>query len=170
MIKISIDNEKCIPTKTHKWDAGWDLKSNNETFIIKPNDKVKVHTGVRIAIPPRFVGIVAPRSGLGTKFRVTLANIIGVIDSEYRGEILVTLVNDGDDPLEIKQFDRFCQLLIIPVNLDRLRIVDILDETARGDNGFGSTGIASITDEDAIDDLELEEILQWTEENLSAIR
>ena len=164
MIKVAIDNEMCEPHKKHKWDAGWDLKSNNKDFTIKPGAKIKVHTGVKIAIPPRFMGLVVPRSGLGSKFRIGLANTIGVIDSDYRGEIMVNLVNDGNKDLEIKQFDRFCQLVIVPINVDSLRIVDNLPDTTRGEGGFGSTGLN--TDNDKFrDELEIEEILEWTEEN-----
>ena len=164
----------CEPHKTHKWDAGWDLKSNNKDFTLKPHAKVKVHTGVRIAIPPRFMGVIVPRSGLGSKFRMGLANTIGVIDSDYRGEIMVNLVNDGNQGLEIKQFDRFCQLVIVPINVDSLRVVDDLPDTARAEGGFGSTGIDSnpcadiVTRTDGMlkgteDEQELEEILEWTE-------
>ena len=173
-IKIAVDNEECTPHKTHKWDAGWDLKSNNQDFTIKPGAKIKVHTVVKIAIPPRNMGLIFPRSGLGSKFRVGLANTIGVIDSDYRGELMVNLVNDGKEAVEIKQFDRFCQLVIVPINLDNLRVVDTLDDTARGEGGFGSTGVKNELPnfpEGTFENLieaeaeELEEILEWTEEN-----
>lgn len=140
MIKIMVDNKNCEPIRKHKWDAGYDLVSNNETFTIKPNDKVKVYTGVKIEIPPRHMGLVVPRSGLGSKFRIGLANTLGVIDTEYRGEIIVNLVNDGNENLEVKKYDRFCQLIILPVLIDNLRIVDCISGTGRGENGFGSTG------------------------------
>ena len=169
VIKISIDNELCMPHKTHKWDAGWDLKSNNESFKLKPGAKVKVYTGVKIAVPPKFMGMVVPRSGLGSKFRVGLANTVGVIDSDYRGEIIVNLVNDGHTEVDIKKFDRFCQIVIVPVNVDSLRVVDELGGTVRGDGGFGSTDIEepynSQIAEKVEDQAELEEILEWTEEN-----
>ena len=172
MIRVQIDNEHCEPTKAHKWDAGWDLKSNNETFTLGPGDKVKVHTGVRTEIPIRHMGLVVPRSGLGCKYRVGLANTVGVIDSEYRGEIMVNLVNDGDEPLVINKYDRFCQLVIVPVNMSQLKVVDIVQDSTRGAAGFGSSGTTGEVVPDATDtlnELEIEEILEWTEENPSAM-
>lgn len=139
MIRVALDNENCTPFKKHKWDAGYDLKSNNETFTLGPGGKIKVSTGVRIEIPVRHVGLIVPRSSLGTKYRVTLANSIGVIDSEYRGEIFVYLVNDGYTDIEINKYDRFCQLVILPVYISQLKVVDSLSTTSRGEGGFGST-------------------------------
>ncbi len=171
MIRIAIKDENCIPYKGHRWDAGWDLKSQNETFTLKPGDKVKVSTGVMFEIPPRNMGLVLPRSGLGSKFEVALANTAGVIDSEYRGEVFVNLVVRGKESVEIKKGDRFCQLVVLPVNMDKLRIVDQLSDTGRGEGGFGSTGISGEPplevnvelDKKYKDELELEEILEWTE-------
>lgn len=169
--KLKLINPECIPYKAHKWDAGWDLKSNNETFTIKPGEKVKVHTGIQVGITPRFMGIVVPRSGLGSKFRVTLANVIGVIDSGYTGEIIVNLVNDGKEPKEIKKYDRFCQLIIVPVDTTGFRVVDELGDTERGDGGFGSTENKLSEAEKAglnslyLAEMEIEEILDWMEEN-----
>ena len=140
MISISLDNESCMPYKKHKWDGGWDLRSNNEDFILLVGSNVKVSTGVKVAIPPRHIGLVVPRSGLGTKFRVGLANTVGIIDSDYRGEIFVCLTNSGLEDVEIKKYSRFCQLIIVPVNLESLRVVDELQSTERGEDGFGSTG------------------------------
>ena len=140
-IRIKLDSEKCEPYKGHKWDGGWDLRSNNPDLTIEPGQKIKIYTGVRMEIPVRHVGMVVPRSGLGSKYEISLANTVGIIDSEYRGEIIVNLVNKGSEPLEIKQFDRFCQLLIVPVRIDTLRVVERLQGTERGDSGFGSSGV-----------------------------
>jgi dUTP pyrophosphatase len=130
-----------MPYKGHRWDAGFDLRSNNEDFTISPSEKVKVYTGVKIQIPVRHAGIIVPRSGLGSKYEVGLANTVGVIDSEYRGEIIVNLVNRGLEDLEIKKYDRFCQLLIIPVYITELRAISSLSGSAREDRGFGSSGV-----------------------------
>jgi len=140
-IKITLDNPGCEPYKGNRWDGGWDLRSNNPDIIIEPGQKVKIYTGVKMEIPVRHVGMIAPRSGLGSKFRLGLANTVGIIDSDYRGEIMVFLVNDGDEPVPIKQYDRFCQLMIIPVRIDTFRIVDQLQGTERGEGGFGSSGV-----------------------------
>jgi dUTP pyrophosphatase len=129
-----------MPYKSNSYDAGWDLRSNIEDFKLAKGGKIEVRTGVKFAIPKGQVGIIAPRSGLGVKHRVGLANTIGVIDSDYRGEIIVWLVNDGYEDIEIKRYDRFCQMLILPVNVQTLNVTPALAETARGENGFGSTG------------------------------
>jgi dUTP pyrophosphatase len=141
MIRVTLDTPECMPYKGHRWDAGFDLRSNNEDFTISPSEKVKVYTGVKIQIPVRHAGIIVPRSGLGSKYEVGLANTVGVIDSEYRGEIIVNLVNRGLEDLEIKKYDRFCQLLIIPVYITELRAISSLSGSAREDRGFGSSGV-----------------------------
>ena len=140
-IKVLLDNPECEPYKGNKWDGGWDLRSNNPTVTIEPGQKVKIYTGVSMEIPVRHIGMVVPRSGLGSKFRIGLANTVGVIDSDYRGEIIVNLVNNGEEPFTLEQFDRFCQLLVVPIRIDNLRIVSKLQETARGNKGFGSSGV-----------------------------
>jgi len=140
-IRIAIDSPECEPYKGNRWDGGWDLRSNNPTVTIDPGQQVKIYTGVKMEIPVRHVGLVLPRSGLGTEFRLSLANTAGVIDSDYRGEIIVHLVNYGNEPFVLNQFDRFCQLLVIPVRIDVFRIVDKLQDTGRGSDGFGSSGV-----------------------------
>ena len=141
MIRVTLDTPECMPYKGHRWDAGFDLRSNNEDFTIAPYEKIKVYTGCKIQIPVRHMGLIVPRSGLGSKYRLGLANTAGVIDSEYRGEIIVNLVNDGADSVEIKKYDRFGQLIIVPVYITELRSVSLLSDTAREDRGFGSSGV-----------------------------
>lgn len=153
-IKIRLLDEHCMPEKKYKWDAGWDLKAA-EAVTINPGEVVKVPTGIHAEIPARFCGMIVPRSGLGTKHQITLANDVGIIDSDYRGEILVFLVNHGKDSYTIEQYDRFAQLLIVPVNLSDLWVVEKLSKTSRSEGGFGSTGktsteIESSTDKPAI--------------------
>lgn len=140
-IRIKLESPECEPYKGNRWDGGWDLRSNNPDITIEPGQKVKIYTGVSMEIPVRHIGMIVPRSGLGSKFRLGLANTVGVIDSDYRGEILVFLVNDGDEAVEIKQFDRFCQLIVIPVRIDTFRVVERLQGTERGEAGFGSSGV-----------------------------
>lgn len=141
MIRVTLESQECMPYKGHRWDAGFDLRSNNEDFIISPTEKVKVYTGVKIQIPVRHMGLIVPRSGLGSKYQIALANTVGVIDSEYRGEIMVNLFNHGTEDVEIKKYDRFCQLIIVPVYNTELRSVSQLSGTAREDKGFGSSGV-----------------------------
>jgi len=139
-IRIKLESPECEPYKGNRWDGGWDLRSNNPDITIEPGQKVKIYTGVSMEIPVRHIGMIVPRSGLGSKFRLGLANTVGVIDSDYRGEIIVFAVNDGEEPIEINQFDRFCQLIVIPVRIDTFRIVTRLQGTERGEDGFGSSG------------------------------
>jgi len=169
-IKIKLLNENCMPEKAHRWDAGWDLKTT-ETLTIKAGETVKVHTGTIFEIPSRHCGMVIARSGLGTKHSVTLANDVGVIDSEYRGEILVFLSNDSDKDFTIKQFDRFAQMVIVPINTQTLWAVDVLSTTGRGSGGFGSSGLSELDQKvEILDDLvdkELSKLIELSDLPLS---
>lgn len=127
-----------MPYKKHETDAGWDLRAS-ESIAIGKSKVRKVGTGVKVEIPVGHVGLVFPRSGLSTEKGLNLANVIGVIDSDYRGEIIAAIKNNGDRTLRIKQYDRICQLVILPINLDKLEIVNELTDTERGEGGFGST-------------------------------
>ena len=97
-------------------------------------------TGVAVALPPDTVGLVCGRSGLGVKHGVTLANSVGVIDCDYRGELNIGLINHGLEPYTIQPGERCAQLLVVPVLMPAPAPVERLDETARGTGGFGSTG------------------------------
>jgi dUTP pyrophosphatase len=141
-IKITLDDPELEPYKEHRWDAGVDLKSNNDDVTLEPGEQVKIHTGVRAEIPARYMGLIVPRSGLGSKYRMQLANTVGVIDSTYRGEIMVNVYNNGDGNIYINKYDRFCQLIIVPILVANYRVVSQLSGTARGEGGFGSTGEA----------------------------
>lgn len=141
-IRYTTEIDECEPYKKHRFDAGWDLKSANESFTLKVGAKVEVNTGIKVSIPRGYVGLIMPRSGMGTKYRVGLANTVGVIDADYRGEVKVYLVNDGNTDVEINQYDRICQILIVPVVLQSMRRVRNLDGTERGEGGFGHTGVA----------------------------
>ena len=101
-----------------------------------------VPTGLAMAIPAGFEGQVRPRSGLSTKHGVTVPNAPGTIDADYRGELMVTLINLGSEAVEIHHGLRIAQLVIAPVAHVRIEQVTTLDETARGEGGFGSTGLS----------------------------
>lgn len=145
-MKIKIDDSiwdkrELVPEYATEGSAGMDLKANiKDSVVIRPGEKVVIDTGVMVEIPLGFVGIIAVRSSMGFKFNVTLANSIGVIDSDYRGKVMCALVNHSDVEREIQPLERICQLMIIPIWQVSLEIVDDLDETARGSGGFGSTG------------------------------
>lgn len=108
---------------------------------LAPRALAAIPTGIAIALPsPDYVALVFARSGLGIKHGVAPANCVGVIDSDYRGEILVGLQNSGDEDYTVRPGDRIAQLMITPVVQARIAMVDELDDTARGAGGFGSTG------------------------------
>ncbi len=112
----------------------------SEPIVLAPGARAKVPTGLAFAIPLSFEGQVRPRSGLAAKHGVTVLNAPGTIDSDYRGEVLVMLVNFGDAPFTIAPLDRIAQLVIAPVARAELAVVAELDATVRGDGGYGSTG------------------------------
>ncbi len=121
--------------------AGLDLASAAEAALtVAAGARVAVPTGLAFEIPQGFEGQVRPRSGLARKVGLTVLNAPGTIDSDYRGEVQVLLVNLGDAPHVIQPGDRIAQLVIAPVTVAELEEVDSLDETARGAGGFGHTG------------------------------
>ena len=127
--------------------AGLDLSAalaEAAVMHIAPGGRVLVPTGLVLQIPPGYEGQVRPRSGLALKHGVTVLNAPGTIDSDYRGEVSVLLVNHGAEPFEIKRGMRIAQLVVAPVTRAVLTPAAGLDETARGAGGYGSTGVAKI--------------------------
>ena len=112
----------------------------DEPVLCPPGERVRIPTGLAVAIPEGYVGILAVRSSMGIKHGLTLANAIGIIDSDYRGPLGVGLLNTTDRPYEIQPCDRIAQLMIAPVLRPQIRLVEELDDTERGAGGFGSTG------------------------------
>ena len=113
----------------------------DEAVVIPAGKRVVIPTGLAIALPsPDYVALVFARSGLGIKHGIAPANCVGVIDSDYRGEVMVGLQNSGDTDYTVNPADRIAQLMITPVIQATVTMVDELDDTARGDGGFGSTG------------------------------
>ena len=119
--------------------AGMDLRANIDVDL-QPMDRKMVPTGVRLAIPEGYEAQVRPRSGLAARHGVTMVNSPGTIDSDYRGEIQVILINLGQDAVHFSRGERIAQLVVSPVAKARLVFVQSLDETTRGEGGFGSTG------------------------------
>lgn len=136
-----IPYEGTEPTYAHHGDAGADLRAS-ATTTIKGGRISVIGTGVRVAVPPGFVGILAGRSGLSINRGVALANGIGVIDSGYRGELKVGLVNHNGHEVVIEEGERIAQLLIMPVMHATFAQVDMEEyaNTERGEGGFGSSG------------------------------
>ncbi len=123
--------------------AGMDLRAAvpaEEPIVLRPGDRAAVPTGVAIALPEGYEGQVRPRSGLALREGVTELNTPGTIDSDYRGELKVILINHGEDDVAIRRGDRIAQLVIAPVIRAAWTEVEALDETPRGAGGFGSTG------------------------------
>ena len=131
-----LDFDLPVPGYAHHGDAGLDLYAAKNAFVT--DGTVFIPTGVALAIPDGYVGLVCPRSGL-SKHGVTVANAPGVVDSGYRGEIMVRLTTTNGI-YEVRRGDRIAQLLIVPVVRPTITVVDHLDDTERGTNGFGSTG------------------------------
>ncbi len=146
-LKIKYESDKIgksipAPFYASSGAAGMDLSACiDEIIIIKPNEHKVVPTGISVALPSNeYVALVYVRSSLGFKYGITLSNSVGVIDSDYRGEIKVSLVNLSDKDFVINPGDRIAQLVVTPVVVPNIQVVNKLDETKRGDGGFGSTG------------------------------
>ena len=134
------------PVRGTEESAGLDIYHCGEDTLMDPGTRFDAKTDLRVEIPEVHVGLIVPRSGLGRK-GIVLVNTVGVIDSDYRGEIGMTLQNTGSEPVEIAHGDRVAQMLIVPyakVQLERVNEVSALSETARGTGGFGSTGMQAV--------------------------
>lgn len=137
------DHCASIPRYAYKGDAGLDLTSAMNSSL-KPFERTLISTGISLAIPNGYCGLILPRSGLAIKKGLTLINAPGLIDSEYRGEIKVALLNlDSKNTIHIEKGDRIAQLLIQKVPFVDLINVNELPETERGERGFGSSGVSN---------------------------
>lgn len=122
--------------------AGADLRAAlEEPVTLNPGEWAAVNTGLRMEIPRGYEGQVRPRSGLAAKFGVTCLNTPGTIDADYRGVVKVLLINHGKEPFVINHGDRIAQLVLAPVTRGIFINAEMLDETVRGDGGFGHTGV-----------------------------
>ncbi len=136
-----LNDKAMLPTRGSEQAAGWDLYSNNmEAITIAPHATVMIGTGLSMAIPNGYFGAVYARSGLATKQGLRPANCVGVIDSDYRGEVIVSLHNDTNEERIVNPHERIAQLVVMPYLEVAFTEKDSLDETLRGENGFGSTG------------------------------
>ena len=134
-----------LPAYAHPGDAGADLVSA-EALRLEPGERALVGTGVRIAVPDGYAAFVVPRSGLATKHGITIVNAPGTVDAGYRGELKVTLLNtDAREAYDIAVGDRIAQLIIMPVVRARFTPVEALEDSVRGEGGFGSTGYTNET-------------------------
>ncbi len=143
-MKIKIINKSHNPLPEYKTigSSGMDLKASLEApILLKPFDRALIPTGLYMAIPEGYEGQIRGRSGLALKNGITLANGIGTIDSDYRGEIKVILINLGNEDFIVNNGDRIAQFVLIKYDRADLEEVDTLDITDRGEGGFGHTGI-----------------------------
>jgi dUTP pyrophosphatase len=128
------------PTRAHDGDAGYDLFAV-EAATLAPGERASVGTGIALAIPDGWAGLVLPRSGLAARHGITIPNAPGLIDSGYRGEVRVLLLNaDPRETFEVAAGDRIAQLLLVRHEAPEVVAVESLDETVRGAGGFGSSG------------------------------
>lgn len=153
---VRIAPDIIMPTKAHNTDAGFDLYAycpdatfyswesgcqlNVKGVKVRPNETYKFHTGIKMAIPDGYWGGIYARSGLATKCGLRPANCVGVIDSSYRGEIIVAIHNDSNETQLVHNGDRIAQLVIQKVEPTVFEEVSELDETSRGESGFGGSG------------------------------
>ena len=137
-----IGTEIPVPSFATVGSAAMDLRACiDEDVTIAAGARAIIPTGLAIALPSAdFVALICARSGLASKFGITMANGVGVIDSDYRGELKAALFNSSDTDYIIHNGDRIAQLMVLPVVQPTLHLVEELDETARGEGGFGSTG------------------------------
>lgn len=136
-MKIKLDNGAIMPTRAHTTDAGLDLYSK-ETQIVPAKESATFDTGVHIELPPNTTGFLKSKSGLNVKHGITSE---GVIDVGYTGSIVVKLYNNSGYDYTVNKGDKISQLVILPILTPELELVETLDETERGNNGFGSTGV-----------------------------
>jgi dUTP pyrophosphatase len=129
-----------LPRYATEGAAGMDVVSA-EDVVLEPGKRLAVATGLSMAIPQGYEIQVRPRSGLALKYGVSVPNTPGTIDSDYRGELKVIMINHGDEPFVIARGERVAQLVLAPVTLAEWREVGALSETQRGEGGFGSTGV-----------------------------
>ncbi len=144
-VKIKLSRGMSAPEYATSGSAAVDLRAaleENEVVTIAPGARALIPTGLSISPESGdVVAVISGRSGLGVKKGVSLSNGIGVIDSDYRGEIQVGLINRGDEPFEVHRGDRIAQMMFLPVYHAAFLPADSLDETERGSGGFGHTGI-----------------------------
>ena len=144
MIKIKVVNKghQQLPAYATKQSAGMDLRANiDEPVILHPMERRLIPTGLHIALPEGFEAQVRPRSGLALKHGITVLNTPGTIDADYRGEVMVLLVNFSNDDCVINDGERIAQMVIARHEQGEFVEVDELDETERGEGGYGHTGV-----------------------------
>ncbi|MCD6352333.1 MAG: dUTP diphosphatase [Armatimonadetes bacterium] len=140
-LRVLASEGAALPEYQTPGAAGMDLRALlPEPLTLEPGQRALVPTGLRLAIPPGYEGQVRPRSGLAAKYGISMVNAPGTIDSDYRGEVKVLLINLGQEPVTLHNGDRIAQLVIAPIARAQVVKVSELPDTDRGEGGFGSTG------------------------------
>lgn len=137
---MKLDPDALLPSKAHPTDAGYDLFAA-EAVTVQPGESALVGTGIAMALPAATEAQVRPRSGIALKHQVTVLNAPGTIDADYRGEVKVILINHGRSPFQIEKGMKIAQMVIAPVLPTSLAEVSELNDTVRGEGGFGSSGM-----------------------------
>lgn len=135
-MKIKLEKWAYMPERAHETDAGADLRTPHDV-VIMPNSSAVIDTGVHIELPPNTVGMLKSKSGLNVKHGITSE---GVIDVGYTGSIVAKLYNHGNEPYYFNAGDKITQLVILPILTPKFELVNDLEDTERGNNGFGSSG------------------------------
>ena len=139
--RLDPDDDLPLPERASAGASGFDLRAAlAEGLVLEPGERTAVPTGLAFAVPEGWELQVRPRSGLALREGLTCLNSPGTVDADYRGEVKVILINHGAETFRIERGDRIAQLVLAPVVRAELRLVDGLDDTARADGGFGSTG------------------------------
>jgi len=140
VVKVLRENEGIsLPEYATPFSAGADIRAS-ETAVLLPGERASIPTGLRIELPEGYEAQVRPRSGLAIRHGVTILNAPGTIDCDYRGEIRVLLINHGREPFTIEPGDRIAQFVVAPVSRIVWQQAESLEESGRGEGGFGSTG------------------------------
>ena len=141
-IRVVNKGHQPLPAYATNQSAGLDLRANLDTpVILKPMERMLIPTGLHIALPAGFEAQVRPRSGLALRHGITVLNTPGTIDADYRGEVMVLLVNLGQEDFVINDGERVAQLIVARYEQVEFIKVDVLDQTERGEGGYGHTGI-----------------------------
>lgn len=147
-IKVVLTNKDCMPAFMSEEAAGLDMRANitdpAKFIVVAPKQSVSFDLGCKIQIPKGWCGIIAPRSGLGVKYKMRLDNTVGIIDSDYRNVVGVYLTNEGRQDLLIEHGMRICQMVVVPHlgnHNTKIELVESLDDSTRGLQGWGSSGI-----------------------------
>lgn len=142
--KMSSYQDLPLPKYMTEAAAGMDLLACiDQPVTIEPGRYVQIPAGIAIALPKGYEAQIRPRSGLAARFGISLVNTPGTIDADYRGEIGVLLINHGVEPFQVKRGDRIAQMIVAPVARTKWEVTEGLDETERGEGGFGHTGVCA---------------------------